>query len=193
MRARFILVLPALLMLAHLPGEARQKQFGAPETFTANLQATGGSGGAAAAIIEINVQRYTPDADRTAVEGALKTGGYPAFLIALRQAPVVGAVTFADQKWPIRWARERASGSYSRNIVVVTDQPIFFVGGGSAKAKPREGYEVAVIQIDVDNVGLGKGTMTAAARVKPGGESGVQIDDYADKPIRLVTVSRNIK
>src|SRR5215211_136790 len=122
MRARVMLVLPALLMLAHLPGEARQKQFGAP----------------AAAIIQINVIRYTPDADRTAVEGALKTGGYPAFLTALRGAPVVGAVTFADQKWPIRWARERSSGAYSRNIVVVTDQPIFFVGGGSAKAKPRE-------------------------------------------------------
>jgi hypothetical protein len=77
--------------------------------------------------------------------------------------------------------------------VVVTDEPIFFVGGGRPDAKPREGYEVAVIQFDVDNVGLGKGTMTAAARVKPGGETGVQIDDYADKPIRLVTVTRNIK
>jgi hypothetical protein len=35
--------------------------------------------------------------------------------------------------------------------------------------------------------------MTAAARVKPGGESGVVIDDYAEKPIQLVTVSRKLK
>ena len=34
--------------------------------------------------------------------------------------------------------------------------------------------------------------MAAAARVKPGGETGVQIDDYADEPIKLVTVSRKI-
>ena len=60
-------------------------------------------------------------------------------------------------------------------------------------AKPRAGYEVAVIEMTVDNVGLGKGTMTAAARVKPGGEAGVRIDDYAEKPIQLVTVSRKLK
>jgi hypothetical protein len=189
MRARTVLLLPALLFLAQATGEGRQKQFGAPETFSANIKASG----AAAATIQIDIQRYTPDADRTAVEGALKSGGYAAFLTALRKAPEVGSVTFADQKWPIRWARERPSGKYNRTIVVVTDQPIFFVGGGSAKAKPREGYDVALIQIDVDNVGLGKGTMTAAAKVKPGADGGVEIDDYADKPIQLVTVSRKIK
>jgi hypothetical protein len=31
----------------------------------------------------------------------------------------------------------------------------------------------------------------AAARVKPGGETGVRIDDYADKLIMLTTVTRN--
>jgi hypothetical protein len=32
--------------------------------------------------------------------------------------------------------------------------------------------------------------MAAAARVKPGGEAGVTVEDYADKPIKLVTVVR---
>ena len=40
----------------------------------------------------------------------------------------------------------------------------------------------------VDGVGFGSGTMAGAARVRPGGEAGVQIDDYADAPIKLVTV-----
>jgi hypothetical protein len=192
MSARLFAVLPVLLMVSLACGQAGQ-QIGAPETFTANIQAQGEQGGAAAATIEIDIRRYTPEADRTAVEGALKTGGYPAFLTALRKAPDVGAVSFADRKWTIRWARERATGKYSRQIVVVTDQPIFFVGGGRTDAKPREGFEVAVIEIEVDNVGLGKGTMTAAARVKPGGENGVRIEDYAEKPIRLVTVVRKLK
>jgi hypothetical protein len=192
MSARLIVILPILVMLSLEPGRAVQ-QIGAPETFTANLDARGAAGGAAAATIEIDVLRYTPEADRTAVEAALKTGGYPAFLTALRKAPQVGAVSFADRKWAIRWARERPSGKYSRTIVVVTDEPIFFVGGGRTDAKPREGYEVALIEFEVDNVGMGRGTMTAAARVKPGGETGVRIEDYADKPIRLVTVVRKIK
>ena len=35
--------------------------------------------------------------------------------------------------------------------------------------------------------------MAAAARVKPGGETGVVIDQYADQPIKLVSVRREIK
>ena len=62
---------------------------------------------------------------------------------------------------------------------------MFFVGGGSTDAKPRAGYEVAVIQLIVDDIGLGSGTMAGAARVKPGGETGVVIDQYADQPIKL--------
>ena len=192
MSARFCAVLLVLFVVSLASGQAGQ-QVGAPETFTANLEALGGQGGAAAATIEVDIKRYTPEAERTAVEAALKQGGYPAFLTALRKASDVGAVTFADRKWTIRWAREQPSGKYSRRIVVVTDQPIFFVGGGRIDAKPREGFEVAVLEFEVDNVGMGRGTMTAAARVKPGGETGVRVEDYAEKPIRLVTVVRKIK
>ena len=188
MRARTIVV-SALLMLALTPGRAFQ-QVGAPETFSANLNVVGATGGAGAATIQIDIRRYTPVADRTAVETALQTGGYPAFVTALRKAPEVGSVSFSDRHWPIRWARERPSGKYTRTIVVVTDQPIFFVGGGRVDAKPREGFEVGLIQLQVDDVGLGTGMMAAAARVKPGGETGVQVEDYADKPIKLVTVVR---
>src|SRR5215203_1947546 len=192
MSARIAAALPVLFVVSLASGQAGQ-QVGAPETFTANIEALGGQGGAAAATIEVDIKRYTPEAERTAVEAALKSGGYPAFLTALRKASDVGAVTFADRKWTIRWARERPSGKYSRSIVVVTDEPIFFVGGGRVDAKPREGFEVAVLEFEVDNVGMGRGTMTAAARVKPGGETGVRVEDYAEKPIRLVTVVRKIK
>ena len=192
MRSR-TLVVPALLLLAFATVEAWQKAHGAPETFSANLQVTSKQGGAAAAYLTVDVQRYTPEADRKAVEDALKTGGYPAFVTALRKAPQVGSVAVGDRKWAIRWARERDNGKGGRTITVVTDQPMFFVGGGSADAKPREGYEVAVIHFDVDSVGMGRGVMTAAARVKPGGESGVEVDDYAETPIKLVTVVRKIK
>ena len=47
-----------------------------------------------------------------------------------------------------------------------------------------------MIQLKVDGARDGAGTMAAAARVKPGGETGVQIDDYAETPITLVKVTR---
>ena len=67
-----------------------------------------------------------------------------------------------------------------------------FVGGGAIDAKPRDGYDVAVIQMRVDDTGLGTGTMAAAAKVKPGGDTGVVIDDYAEQPIALTKVVRKM-
>ena len=75
----------------------------------------------------------------------------------------------------------------------VTDQPVYFIGGGRADAKPRQGFELAVVQLTVDDYGLGMGTMAAAARVKPDGSGGVVLEDYADDPIRLTSVYRVIK
>jgi len=128
----------ALLMLAATAGMVFSQQSGAPEIFTANAEATAASGASAAAPVQVEIRRYTPDADRTAVEGALKGGGYPAFLTALRKAPEVGTVSLGTQKWAIRWAREQSTPT-GRTVVVVTDQPKFFLGGSKATAKPRAG------------------------------------------------------
>lgn len=190
MRRRSAVTL-AILVAATAVGAAQtaRRNIGAPETFSANATVVKSGAAAASATIQIHIERYTPDADRTAVETALKTGGYPGFLTALRKAPDVGYVQHGTEKTVIRWARQ-TDADKGRRIVVVTDKPIFFVGGGAAEAKPRAGYEVAVVEMNVDDVGLGTGRMAAAARVKPGGEAGVQIDDYADEPIKLATVRR---
>ena len=177
-------LLMGLVALALSPAAAQTptpRNAGAPETFSANAQVASGAG-AIAATIQIDIQRYSPDFDRTSVEGALKGGGYPSFLTALRKAPEVGTVAIGDQKFSIRYAREEKTAK-GRTITVVTDKPMFFVGGGRADAKPRAGYEVGAIQMMVDDVGLGSGSMAAAARIKPGPEGvGVQVDDYADAP-----------
>jgi hypothetical protein len=180
-------------ILAPMVTEAGQaKKITAPETLTANAHVTGVAG-AAATRITMQIDRYSPEADRDAVALALKRGGYPAFLAALRKAPAVGTVTVAGQTFDVRWAREQPLAN-GRSIVLITDKPVYFVGGGSTTAKPREGYEVAVLQFRLDNSGLGfDGTMAAAARVKPGGATGVQIDDYAEKPIELQSITRVIK
>ncbi len=138
--------------------------------------------------IQIHLERYTPDFDRTAVQEALRVGGYPGFVPALRKAPDVGYVELLGRRSTIRWARQTPSGT-GRTIVVVTDKPVAFIGGQGG-TKSRAGYEVAVIQLKVDGSGSGTGTMAAAARVKPGGEAGVQIDDYAEVPVTLVGVTR---
>lgn len=186
-------LLMGLVALAMSPAAAQTpRNAGAPEAFTANAQVASGAG-AIAATIQIDIQRYSPDFDRTSIEGALKGGGYAAFLTALRKAPEVGTVALGDQKFSIRYAREEKTAQ-GRTITLVTDKPMFFVGGGRTDAKPRAGFEVGALQMMVNDVGMGSGTMAAAARIKPGPEGvGVQVDDYADAPIKLTTVSRTLR
>ena len=162
---------------------------GAPEMFSATAQAKNAAA-AVAGTLEVRVNRYTPDFDRKTVEEALRLGGYPRFVMAIRNAPEVGQLVLAGgQPYAIRYARERVEAG-GRTIVLVTDRPVFFVGSGRAGAKPRAGYEVAVIRIQMDGKGQGRGTMAAAARVRPDGDGGVLLDDYAEEPIELVKLTR---
>jgi hypothetical protein len=180
------------LIASTVPSPAAQsRRDPVPESFTATAQFLGPAG-SAAATLKIRVERYTPEAEREAVLQALKQGGYPAFLQALRSAPAVGSVAIGEHTFEIRWARESPIKN-GRSIVLVTDKPMFFVGAGSPTAKPREGYEVGVISFQLDDSGMGYGgKMAAAAKVKTG-EAGIEIAEYAEKLLELRSVTRDIK
>ena len=171
-------------------GQRRRAQT-APETFTSPMQARTEIA-AASATIRIQIDRYTPEAERKKITDALRLGGYPGFLEALRKAPAVGHAAIGELQVPLRWAREQETPK-GRAISVVTETPLYFVGGGAANAKPRAGFEVAIVQLAVDEFGLGTGTMAAAARIKSDGEGGVVMEDYAEEPIRLTSVYRVIQ
>jgi len=162
-------------------------------TITPAGSASGGraSGGITVPMV-ITIDRYSPERARNSMTDALKFRGYPGFLEALRAAPRAGSVEAAGQSFVIRWARQ-VDAAAGRTISIVTDTPVYFVGGGRRGAKPTAGYEVAVAQLTLDKSGHGTGTMAAAARVKPGGETGVRIDDYAETPVKLAATVRGAK
>jgi hypothetical protein len=164
----------------------------APESFRANAQITGAAGGAASALV-IKIDKYTSDADHKVLADTLKSGGNSAFVEALRKAPALGTLTIGQRSFTIRWARTQPIGTDHRRVAIVTDQPVFFAGAGAVDAKPTSGYDLAVAEFTVDAVGLGKGTMASAAKVKAGGPTGVEIEDYSGKRIELMTVTRELK
>ena len=175
---------PALLF-----GQSGAAAVGAPEVFTGTAQAKSANATASGTLV-VRLRRVTPEFDRKSVETALKEGGYPRFLTAIRNAPEVGQVVLAGGKpYAIRYARERADAG-GRVIVLVTDKPIYFVGGGRADAVPRTGFEVAVIELRMNANGAGTGSMAGAARVRPDGDGGVLLDDYADELIALSGITR---
>jgi len=178
--------------LSMLSGIVSAQQTKVPETFIAQAEVVGKQAGIAASVT-IQIDKYTEDRDRTAMLEALRINGYKGFLPVFRKSPVVGSIEANGRKVVARWARQNPTDKGGRTITVVTDGPLFFIGGGDVNAKPREGYELALLQIDVDSVGLGTGTMAAAARIKPGGATGVQVDDYAETPVKLTSVRKSFK
>lgn len=162
----------------------------APETFSARLS-VGSQEGRGDAYVTMRVQRYSAAKDVDLMEKALKDGGSAAFVLALKRAPIVGQLEAGKKTFSIRWAREKVNDT-GRVITLVVDSPVYFVGGGVPGAKSREGFETAVVQLTMDSSGLGEGRMAAAAKVKPGGETGVEIEAYDAEPVKLTSVKRQI-
>ncbi len=160
-----------------------------PEVLTGSAQVKNATG-AVSGTLELRLRRVTPAFDKQAVETALKEGGYPRFLTALRNAPEVGQLVLGGgAPIAIRYARERLDAK-GRSIVVVTDKPAYFIGGGRAESAPRKGFDVAVIEIRLDGKGVGSGSMAGAARVRPDGDGGVILDDYDADLITIRNVTR---
>lgn len=191
MRTATIVTALLLGLLASIGAQAVPPATGAPEIFSATAEAKNATG-AMSGTLEIRLNRYTPDFDRKTVEAALREGGYPRFLLALRNAPEVGQLVLGGgEPFAIRYAREKVEGGGARTVIVVTDKPVFFISGARPSGtKSRAGYEVAVVQIELESTGQGRGTMAAAARVRPDGDGGVLLDDYAEEPIALTKLTR---
>ena len=185
--------LPALLVAAALAvpqaGPATAETFDIVGTVTPNGAV---AKGAITVPMTVSLERFSPEFERTKMTDALKHGGYPGFLTTLRASSQVGTLEVAGETFKIRWARE-VPNETGRVISLITERPVAFIGSTRRGAKPTAGYEVAVIQLTLDKTGHGTGEMAAAARVKPGGETGVRIDSYTDKPVALTVTVHGAK
>jgi len=176
--------------VGHPSAQGKPRKQTAPETFSARLS-VGAQEGRGDAYVTIRVDRYSAPKDIDVMEKALKEGGSAAFVVALKRAPIVGHIEAGNKSFSIRWAREKPSDT-GRVISLVVDSPVYFVGGGVPGAKSREGFDTAVVQLTMDSSGLGEGRMAAAAKVKPGGATGVDIEAYDAEPVKLTSVKRQI-
>jgi len=173
-----------IVALAALAASAQTGLPIGPEAFTADAQVTTDIG-VANSTLDIQLAAYSPEHEKKAMTDALKYNGFVGFVPVFKKASVVGTVRIRERKWNIRWASQQADGD-RRKILLATDEPIYFVGGGKSDSKSRTAYTMAVLQFTVDKNGAGTGTMAGAARVKPNADGTAFIlDDYSDEPIAL--------
>lgn len=159
------------------------------ETFsaTAAVKAAGGASGTAP--VTIVIDRKMPQNEADKYLAAFKSGGAAALRKALAGVPPTGSIKLGDgAATPTRLTLERATDK-GRLISIVADQPILFLGAGVPGAKPKEGYDFAVVDIEVDATGSGSGTLAGAAKVTV--KQGVfVVDDYSSELVRLTAVKK---
>jgi hypothetical protein len=151
-----------------------------PVTFAAAAQVTKGAT-TVTTTFNIHVDRIMNETLRTRVTDALKFGGYPKFLPALRLLPVIGTIALEARSVDVRYAREEPHEKGTR-LVLIADRPLFYLG---ETAKPRAGYELTMVELILDAKGMGTGTMTGAARVKPTPDGGIVVDVFEVAPVQL--------
>jgi len=161
------------------------------ETFSATAVVETGGGGIAMAPLTVTIDRKMSHEEAGALMETFRAGGAAALRKALEGVPSTGTLKLgAAAGTPTRLTLERATDT-GRLLTIVTDTPILFVGAGAPSAKPRDGYDFAVLDLVVDASGNGSGTLAPAARISVSGGAFV-VADYGSAPVRLTEV-RSIK
>jgi hypothetical protein len=159
------------------------------ETFTATASVKTAAAATATAPVTIVVSRKMSQDEADNLTAAFKNGGAPALRKALDGVPATGSVRLGDgAETPTRLTVERTTDK-GRLLTIVTDKPLLFLGAGLPGAKPKDGYDFGVIDLEVDSAGTGAGTLSPAATitVKNGAFT---VDDYSSELVRLTGVKK---
>jgi hypothetical protein len=132
--------------------------------------------------VVIKADRLMEENRRVRVTDALKFGGYPGFVPALRALPAIGSIEVLKRKADIKYAVESKDEKGPR-LVLVADRPLFFLSADAERSKA--GYELTIVELRLTSNNTGTGSMTGAARVKLAPDGSVILDDYADALVEL--------
>jgi hypothetical protein len=163
---------------------------GAPpsETFTATGTVKTAAGATATAPVTVVVDRTMSQKEADSLLAAFKAGGVGGLRKALQGVPPTGSIRVGTAKpTPTRLTIERATDK-GRLLTMVADTPIVFLGGGVPGAKPKEGYDFAVLDLEVGSGGSGAGTLTPAASIAIKGGTFV-VEGYSSDPVRLTSIA----
>jgi hypothetical protein len=180
----FLLILLAVMAYGQTNGQ--------PERFTANAVSTSPEYGTGQRIVEITVERWSPNAERERLVSALQTKGSDELLRQLQKNRPVGRIRTPDSLgYDLRYAQQTTLPEGGRMIVIATDRPIGF---WEATEHPRSfNYRFTVIQMKLDREGKGTGTLSYATRITAHENNVIELEDFATQPIMLNNIKAESK
>ncbi len=139
-------------------------------------------------VVEIEITRWSTDAERDRLFATLRDKGEKAALDELRDLPKVGNIrTPTSLAYDLHFARQVPWGDGGRKITLATDRYIGFAE--FANQSRSLDYPFTLIDLNLNNEGQGEGSLSVATRVMATGDMLV-LENLADRPIMLKNVKR---
>jgi hypothetical protein len=142
---------------------------------------------AQANIVEIQIDRWSSEAERQSLRETLRAQGTDRLLSALQKVPKVGFIRTPDSlAWDLHYARATASGDGGTRIVLGTDRRMSF---WELTNRDRSvDYPFTVIEIRLDKNGKGEGRMSIATKITADDQGDIHLEDYSVEPVRLQNI-----
>ena len=181
------MIVAAVAMAALAAAPARAAASDPVERFSAFAVDLGGPYGAATALLQIRIDRWSTPQEIERLQSVFTETGSEALLDAMRETPKVGSVrTTRSLGHDLRFAYQVPLPDGARRIVIGTDRrTAFWEAANQARSLD---YPFTIIELRVDRSGKGQGKLIAAGRMTEFGER-VEIENYSVTPVRLMQVS----
>ena len=186
MNVRTTLALTTALATAWLAtGWASAQTQGVREDFTA-IAVVNNNLGSGAGTVQIQITRWSTEAERNALVTTLREQGPMKLLDALRDMRPVGIIKTPDSLgYDLRYAHQTKADEGGRRIVIATDRPIGF---WEARNQPRTvDYPFTVVQMQMGPDGRGKGTLSYATKILAH-DNIIELENFATSPVMLTEI-----
>ncbi len=158
---------------------------GEREDFTA-VAVVNNNLGSGAGTVQIQVTRWSTEAERSALVTTLREKGPMKLLDALQDMRPVGIIKTPDSLgYDLRYAHQVKGEDGGRRIVIATDRPIGF---WETRNQPRTlDYPFTVIQMQMGSDGRGTGTLSYATKIRAEGST-IELENFATSPVMLTQI-----
>jgi hypothetical protein len=153
--------------------------------FAVNMSNVGGGG---ANTVQIDIERWSTDAEREQLITAFKEKGPDALLRALQKTKRVGFIRLPNTLgYDLHFARRHPAADGGEQIILITDRR---VGFWEARNQPRSmDYPFTLMDIRVSSNGEGEGKLSVATKIAYNEKTHtVELENYASEPVRLQNV-----
>jgi hypothetical protein len=153
--------------------------------FAVNMSNVGRGG---ANTVDIQIDRWSTDAERDQLITAFNEKGPDALLRELQKTKRVGYIRLPDTLgYDLHFARKHPGEDGSEQIIILTDRRIGF---WEARNQPRTtDYPFTLMDIRLKPNGAGEGKLSVATRITYNKKKHtVELENYASEPVRLQNV-----